>query len=226
MITQNHSVRQPATNTHRPHTNTHHRAGREQSHTETDTHTHLEWILDTSFPILPPPPPFSSTIPWLSLRTPLAPVAVTMCCRQRPQHVHCLSGERRRDTHTLCLWRLHVSLTASPVLRLSGVWSRRIMLLTIVLRPPSFLLLLSLLFFPLGLGGAVSIKNTTTEINKPLPLPLQLSPHLPLSPSPSLLQSQQQHTFPYESPEPGRFPSDSRLKDPEMITNSLQCWTD
>lgn len=45
-------------------------------------------------------PSSSSPLLLFSVRTPLAPVALTMRCRQRPQRVHCLGD----DGDALCLY--------------------------------------------------------------------------------------------------------------------------
>lgn len=101
-----------------------------------------------------------------SARTPLAPVAVTMCCRQRPQHVHCLGDERRTDTRSASI-RPCVSPSFSPSPRLSPVSRPLLILLTSVPHSPSFLFLSqspSLSSFP------ISVFLPPPEINKPLPL--------------------------------------------------------
>lgn len=94
----------------------------------------------TPFPFSTSSSSFSPLCYSHSARTPLAPVAVTMCCRQRPQHVHCLGDERRTDTRSASI-RPCVSPSFSPSPRLSPVSRPLLILLTSVPRSPSFLFL-------------------------------------------------------------------------------------
>lgn len=160
MVTEDHGVRQLAANTHRPHAHTHDQTESAQPHTHVkDTQRkdlsieggerhHLSFYL-SSF-LLPPSLllslfflPFS-----LSVRTPLAPVAVTMRCRQRPQHVHCLGDGRQTDTRSGSICPC-VCPSLPPLPRLPPLSRPPLMLLTAFPRSPSSLsLCLSLPAFP------------------------------------------------------------------------------
>lgn len=96
MVTENHGVRQVATNAHQPHRDTHDPADR----ANVKTSTHYLLMEDTIFLSIQPPPLLLFLCHSHSARTPLATVAVTMCCRQWPQHVHCLGNERRGGTRS------------------------------------------------------------------------------------------------------------------------------
>lgn len=186
MVTEDHGVRQRSTNTHQPHRDAHDRAHR--TNKERSTH----WGGTPSF-FLHNPPIRLFLCHSHSVRTPLATVAVTMCCRQRPQPVHCLGDERRSDTRSASI-RLCVCPSRPPLPRCSPALWPLLALLPITPRlsssvpvspPPLFPCMLpascfffSPLSFSEGLGGAVTRKkNNTTEINKPLPL--FPSPYLP-----------------------------------------------
>lgn len=155
--------------THINHTQTHMIKRRE----EPCKNSHIDyWGKTPSFFLSTPHTPFSTSSSFSPLcyshsaRTPLAPVAVTMCCRQRPQHVHCLGDERRTDTRSASI-RPCVSPSFSPSPRLSPVSRPLLILLTSVPHSPSFLFLSqspSLSSFP------ISVFLPPPEINKPLPL--------------------------------------------------------
>lgn len=84
----------------------------------------------------------SSSSSLLAVRTPLAPVAVTMRCRQRPQRAHCLGDEHTRSASTrplfllLCRWLISLTAIRRPdletptfdfffsVLNWTGLWRR------------------------------------------------------------------------------------------------------
>lgn len=148
-----------------------------------------------------PPPPSLFLCHSRSVRTPLAPVAVTMRCRQRPQHVHCLGDERQTDTRSPSI-RPCVRSSLPPLPRLSPVSRPPLILLTIFPHAPSSLSLSpsfspsASFFFPLWAQEAQLPSKNTTEINKPLPLPpspsLQLS--LPLLALPPCYYSHNTHT--------------------------------
>lgn len=174
--------------THINHTQTHMIKRRE----EPCKNSHIDyWGKTPSFflSLSTPHTPFSTSSSFSPLcyshsaRTPLAPVAVTMCCRQRPQHVHCLGDERRTDTRSASI-RPCVSPSFSPSPRLSPVSRPLLILLTSVPRSPSFLFLSQ---SPALSSFSISVflpppppwaqeaqlpfkKRKKTEINKPLPL--------------------------------------------------------
>lgn len=187
MITEDHGVRQLAANTHRPHTDAHDRAERTTIHTHTreDIHRgriyllggrhHLSFYLSYFLP--------SSSLSLFlchsgSVRTPLAPVAVTMRCRQRPQHVHCLGDERQTDTRSASI-RPCARPSLPPLPCLSPVSRLLLILLTIFPGSPSSLSLsLCLPAFPSPSGlrrrSYHQKKKKTHNRNKQTPPPTSL----------------------------------------------------
>ncbi len=193
--------------THTDHTQTH-MINKRHTHVKTHTYTHTEkgsvyWEGTPSlFLSLLLPPPSLFLCHSLSVRTPLAPVALAMRCRQRPQHVHCLGDERQADTRSASI-RPCVRPSLPPFPRLSPVSWPPLILLTIFPRSPSslslslslFLRLPAFFFSPVGSGGAVTIKKHYRNKQTPPPTSLVLSPALSpsFSPAPLLLQSQHTH---------------------------------
>lgn len=128
MIIKDHGVRQLAAYTLSKHTH------KDQTHTK--IHKLKISLLREDLSLSPLlPQPFSLSLHSHSVRTPLAPVAVTMRCRQRPQHIHCsLHDERRTDTSSI---RPCVRPSRSPFPRLTPVCRPLLILLSILSCSPS-----------------------------------------------------------------------------------------
>ncbi|MED6234407.1 hypothetical protein ATANTOWER_028973 [Ataeniobius toweri] len=189
MVTEDHGVRQFPTNAHQPHRDTHDQPNRTNMYEK--AHAIYRGKTPSFLLLFNPPPPILllCLCHSHSVRTPLA----TMCCRQRPQHIHCLGHERRTGTRAAsvcpCVCPSLPSLTrrfrqSRPLLMLRPIVPCSQSSVSISLHPTTFV------FSPVDSGGAVIIKK---KGNKQTPPPISLA----LAPSPSpaslLLQSQQLH---------------------------------